>query len=168
MVSNAEPGYYEDGNFGVRIENVLIVNEAEAKYNYGEKGYLAFEHITWVSNDLFLVSQAMVTVAMWCIHINRMGMWSLLQSCSSSDLAFGCYLIICRHLTKQSLWNSLFSLRLRKSGLMSTMLHVGRSLAPYWQALIWSGYTRLQSHSPAKQLLLHVTCQKIVEGNSTE
>jgi Xaa-Pro aminopeptidase len=54
MVSNAEPGYYEDGNFGVRIENVLIVNEAGAKYNYGEKGYLAFEHITWVSNDLFL------------------------------------------------------------------------------------------------------------------
>jgi hypothetical protein len=64
LVSNAEPGYYEDGNFGVRIENVLIVNEAEAKYNYGEKGYLAFEHITWVSNNLFLVSQAVVTVAM--------------------------------------------------------------------------------------------------------
>jgi Xaa-Pro aminopeptidase len=64
MTVTDEPGYYEDGNFGVRIENVLIVNEAGAKYDYGEKGYLAFEHITWVSNDLFLVSQAVVTVAM--------------------------------------------------------------------------------------------------------
>lgn len=44
----AEPGYYEDGNFGVRIENVLIVKEAQAKHNFGGKGYLAFEHITWV------------------------------------------------------------------------------------------------------------------------
>lgn len=44
----SEPGYYEDGNFGVRIENVLIVKEAQAKHNFGDKGYLAFEHITWV------------------------------------------------------------------------------------------------------------------------
>ena len=45
----SEPGYYEDGNFGIRIENVLIVNEADTKYNFGDKGYLSFEHITWVS-----------------------------------------------------------------------------------------------------------------------
>jgi Xaa-Pro aminopeptidase len=49
VVGNTEPGYYEDGNFGVRIENVLIVKEAQAKHNFGDKGYLAFEHITWVS-----------------------------------------------------------------------------------------------------------------------
>ena len=45
----AEPGYYEDGSFGIRLENVLIVKEANTKYNFGDKGYLAFEHITWVS-----------------------------------------------------------------------------------------------------------------------
>ena len=44
-----EPGYYEDGNFGIRLENVLIINEADTKFNFGDKGYLAFEHITWVS-----------------------------------------------------------------------------------------------------------------------
>lgn len=43
-----EPGYYEDGNFGIRLENVLIVKEADTKFNFGEKGYLSFEHITWV------------------------------------------------------------------------------------------------------------------------
>lgn len=45
----SEPGYYEDGNFGIRLENVLIVKEADTKFNFGSKGYLTFEHITWVS-----------------------------------------------------------------------------------------------------------------------
>lgn len=44
----AEPGYYEDGNFGIRLENVLVVNDAETEFNFGDKGYLQFEHITWV------------------------------------------------------------------------------------------------------------------------
>ncbi|KAF9620271.1 hypothetical protein IFM89_011006 [Coptis chinensis] len=47
MAVTDEPGYYEDGNFGIRLENVLIVNEANTKFNFGEKGYLSFEHITW-------------------------------------------------------------------------------------------------------------------------
>lgn len=45
----SEPGYYEDGNFGIRLENVLVIKEADTKFNFGDKGYLAFEHITWVS-----------------------------------------------------------------------------------------------------------------------
>jgi hypothetical protein len=44
----AEPGYYEDGSFGIRLENVLIVKEAHTGFNFDGKGYLAFEHITWV------------------------------------------------------------------------------------------------------------------------
>ena len=44
----SEPGYYEDGKFGIRLENVLIVNEADTQFNFGDKGYLSFEHITWV------------------------------------------------------------------------------------------------------------------------
>ncbi|KAJ7944332.1 putative Xaa-pro aminopeptidase [Quillaja saponaria] len=47
MTVTDEPGYYEDGNFGIRLENVLIVNEADMKFNFGDKGYLSFEHITW-------------------------------------------------------------------------------------------------------------------------
>ncbi|XP_043713036.1 aminopeptidase P1 isoform X2 [Telopea speciosissima] len=47
MTVTDEPGYYEDGKFGIRLENVLIVKEANTKFNFGEKGYLAFEHITW-------------------------------------------------------------------------------------------------------------------------
>ncbi|KAJ0973659.1 hypothetical protein J5N97_015624 [Dioscorea zingiberensis] len=47
MTVTNEPGYYEDGYFGIRLENVLIVKEANTKFNFGEKGYLSFEHITW-------------------------------------------------------------------------------------------------------------------------
>ncbi|CAN1224964.1 Aminopeptidase P1 [Linum perenne] len=47
MTVTDEPGYYEDGNFGIRLENVLVVNEADTKFNFGDKGYLEFEHITW-------------------------------------------------------------------------------------------------------------------------
>ncbi|KAL6498131.1 actin patch protein [Orobanche gracilis] len=47
MTVTDEPGYYEDGNFGIRLENVLVVKEADTKFNFGDKGYLSFEHITW-------------------------------------------------------------------------------------------------------------------------
>ncbi|KAK4416527.1 Aminopeptidase P1 [Sesamum alatum] len=47
MTVTDEPGYYEDGNFGIRLENVLIVKEAGTKFNFGDRGYLSFEHITW-------------------------------------------------------------------------------------------------------------------------
>lgn len=47
MTVTDEPGYYEDGSFGIRLENVLIVKEADTKFNFGDKGYLSFEHITW-------------------------------------------------------------------------------------------------------------------------
>jgi Xaa-Pro aminopeptidase len=47
VISN-EPGYYEDGNYGIRIENVIMVTEAETKYKFGDKPYLGFEHVTMV------------------------------------------------------------------------------------------------------------------------
>ncbi|KAH9314181.1 hypothetical protein KI387_022808, partial [Taxus chinensis] len=47
MTVTDEPGYYEDGNFGIRLENVLIIKHADTNFNFGEKGYLAFEPVTW-------------------------------------------------------------------------------------------------------------------------
>lgn len=45
VISN-EPGYYEDGQFGIRIENVVMVKEVETKFKFGDKPYLGFEHVT--------------------------------------------------------------------------------------------------------------------------
>lgn len=47
-VVSDEPGYYEDGNFGIRIENIVMVKEVETPYKFGDKPYLGFEHVTMV------------------------------------------------------------------------------------------------------------------------
>ncbi|KAF7797111.1 hypothetical protein EIP86_008303 [Pleurotus ostreatoroseus] len=46
MTVSNEPGYYADGSFGIRIENVVVVREANTPNNFGNKGYLGFEHLT--------------------------------------------------------------------------------------------------------------------------
>lgn len=47
-----EPGYYEDGAFGIRIENVVLIKEVETKYRFGDKPYLTMEPVTMVSTSL--------------------------------------------------------------------------------------------------------------------
>ena len=47
-VISDEPGYYEDGNFGIRIENVVMVKEVQTKHQFGDKPYFGFEHVTLV------------------------------------------------------------------------------------------------------------------------
>ncbi|KAK1665184.1 hypothetical protein QYE76_053343 [Lolium multiflorum] len=63
MTVTDEPGYYEDGNFGIRLENVLIVKEADTKFNFGAKGFLSFEHITWAPYQTKLMNTALMTPA---------------------------------------------------------------------------------------------------------
>ncbi|XP_073293768.1 aminopeptidase P1-like isoform X1 [Primulina huaijiensis] len=60
MTVTDEPGYYEDGKFGVRLENVLIVKEADTKFNFGDKGYLQFEHITWAPYQSKLIDVSLL------------------------------------------------------------------------------------------------------------
>jgi Xaa-Pro aminopeptidase len=47
-VLSDEPGYYDDGNFGIRIENMFMVKEVETKHRFGDKPYFGFEHVTMV------------------------------------------------------------------------------------------------------------------------
>lgn len=46
MTVSNEPGYYADGQFGIRIENIVLVKEAKTPNNFGNKGYLGFENVT--------------------------------------------------------------------------------------------------------------------------
>ncbi|CAA6659117.1 unnamed protein product [Spirodela intermedia] len=48
MVVSNEPGYYEDHSFGIRIENLLYVKEAETPNCFGGIAYLGFEKLTFV------------------------------------------------------------------------------------------------------------------------
>ncbi|KAI6700170.1 hypothetical protein NL676_014494 [Syzygium grande] len=61
MAVTDEPGYYEDGKFGIRLENVLVVIEADTKFNFGDKGYLSFEHITWAPYQTKLINLSLLT-----------------------------------------------------------------------------------------------------------
>uniref|UniRef100_A0A6I8P7Q9 Xaa-Pro aminopeptidase 1 n=1 Tax=Ornithorhynchus anatinus TaxID=9258 RepID=A0A6I8P7Q9_ORNAN len=48
MIVTDEPGYYEDGSFGIRIENVVLVVPTKTKYNFNSRGSLTFEPLTLV------------------------------------------------------------------------------------------------------------------------
>lgn len=47
-VISDEPGYYEDGNFGIRIENMIMAREATTNHKFGDKPWISFEHVTVV------------------------------------------------------------------------------------------------------------------------
>ncbi|KAI7882418.1 Creatinase/aminopeptidase [Lichtheimia hyalospora FSU 10163] len=61
MTVTDEPGYYEDGKFGIRIENVLIVRKADTPNNFGDRGYLGFEHVTLVPIGLNLIDKELLS-----------------------------------------------------------------------------------------------------------
>lgn len=56
-----EPGYYEDGAFGIRIENVLVCKEVKTQFNFGDKGYLGFEHLTLVPIQTKMVDTSLLS-----------------------------------------------------------------------------------------------------------
>ncbi|KAL4981144.1 hypothetical protein BDW66DRAFT_156236 [Aspergillus desertorum] len=45
-VISDEPGFYEDGKFGIRIENVIMVREVQTTHKFSERPWLGFEHVT--------------------------------------------------------------------------------------------------------------------------
>ncbi|KAL7271841.1 hypothetical protein RUND412_005381 [Rhizina undulata] len=61
MVVSDEPGYYEDGSFGIRIENVVMVKEVTTNHNFGDKPYYGFEHVTMVPMCKKLIDVALLT-----------------------------------------------------------------------------------------------------------
>ena len=60
VVSN-EPGYYEDGKFGIRIENMVMVQEVETQHKFGDKPYLGFERVTMTPHCRKLVDMSLLT-----------------------------------------------------------------------------------------------------------
>eukprot|EP00761_Pharyngomonas_kirbyi_P014833 gb/GECH01014863.1/.p1 GENE.gb/GECH01014863.1/~~gb/GECH01014863.1/.p1 ORF type:complete len:617 (+),score=120.10 gb/GECH01014863.1/:1-1851(+) len=61
MTVTNEPGYYEDGNFGIRIENVMVVRRASTPHRFNGKTFLSFEHITWAPIQTSLILPDMLT-----------------------------------------------------------------------------------------------------------
>lgn len=58
-----EPGYYEDSNFGIRLENIAQIVPVDTKYQFKEKQFLTFETITLVPVQKKLLNPSMLTEA---------------------------------------------------------------------------------------------------------
>ena len=65
MILSNEPGYYKDGAFGIRIENLVLVEERTIE---GQEGtYLGFENLTWapMARDMLDLSLLTDTEKQW-------------------------------------------------------------------------------------------------------
>ncbi|KAJ3632117.1 hypothetical protein Zmor_022085 [Zophobas morio] len=60
ILSN-EPGYYEEGNFGIRLENLMVVVRATTPFSFENKKFLTFETITKVPYDRKLIDITILT-----------------------------------------------------------------------------------------------------------
>ena len=61
MILSNEPGYYKTGEYGIRIENLVLVVEGPAVEG-GEKPLNAFETLTLVPIDRRLIEMSMLTL----------------------------------------------------------------------------------------------------------
>jgi len=60
MVLSNEPGYYKTDDFGIRIENLVVVSAAEP-IDGGERPMMSFETLTLAPIDLALIDGALLT-----------------------------------------------------------------------------------------------------------
>lgn len=61
MFFSDEPGYYEDGHFGVRLETLVGVVTANTTYNFGGKKFLAFRPATLVPFEPKMIKGEMLS-----------------------------------------------------------------------------------------------------------
>lgn len=63
MILSNEPGYYREGAFGIRIENLIVVQPAPPLAGADDREMLAFETLTWVPIDTRLIDTGLLTAA---------------------------------------------------------------------------------------------------------
>jgi Xaa-Pro aminopeptidase len=63
MVMSDEPGYYEEGKFGIRIENLVVAVEAPTPYRFGDTTFLTFDPLTLVPIARNLIDVALLSDA---------------------------------------------------------------------------------------------------------
>ena len=61
MILSNEPGYYRDGAFGIRLENLIAVTRAERPEDGDDREMLAFETLTFVPIDRRLIRREMLS-----------------------------------------------------------------------------------------------------------
>jgi Xaa-Pro aminopeptidase len=60
MTTSNEPGYYEDGEFGIRIENVCVTVPSATPNNFGNKNFCQFETVTMCPIETSLIDLSLL------------------------------------------------------------------------------------------------------------
>ena len=60
VISN-EPGYYQDGAFGIRIENIIACVKKETRHRFGDRDYLGFDTISFAPLCRNLIDSSLLT-----------------------------------------------------------------------------------------------------------
>ncbi len=88
MILSNEPGYYKAGEFGIRIENLVLTEQRQI--DGAEDDYLGFECLTFVPIDRTLVEKSMLTdyeIAWWNDYHAKV--WGILSpQMAGDDLAW--------------------------------------------------------------------------------
>ncbi|KAM6427256.1 xaa-Pro aminopeptidase 2 [Liasis olivaceus] len=61
MFTSIEPGYYHDGEFGIRLEDVALVVQATTKYQVHEEAYLTFKVVSLVPYTRNLIDESLLS-----------------------------------------------------------------------------------------------------------
>eukprot|EP00921_Rhytidocystis_pertsovi_P005654 GHVQ01009725.1.p1 GENE.GHVQ01009725.1~~GHVQ01009725.1.p1 ORF type:complete len:621 (+),score=70.60 GHVQ01009725.1:501-2363(+) len=62
MVVSIEPGFYLDKEFGIRIENLVEIIECKnLSHNFGDTGYLTFQHLTLIPISKSMMKLSIMT-----------------------------------------------------------------------------------------------------------
>jgi Xaa-Pro aminopeptidase len=61
MTTSNEPGYYEDGNFGIRIENLCITEEKATQHRFLGQRFVGFDTVTMSPIATNLVDKQQLT-----------------------------------------------------------------------------------------------------------
>nr|CAD7264995.1 unnamed protein product [Timema shepardi]CAD7575794.1 unnamed protein product [Timema californicum] len=61
MFLSNEPGYYEDGKFGIRLENILYIVPATVPFNFKNRGFLTFRTVTLVPIQTKMLVTSLLT-----------------------------------------------------------------------------------------------------------
>jgi Xaa-Pro aminopeptidase len=78
MILSNEPGYYKSGEYGIRIENLVLVEQRQIAGMEGE--YFGFETLTFAPIDAALVEQSLLTR-------DELGWWNLYHAQVEAILA---------------------------------------------------------------------------------
>lgn len=63
MIVSNEPGYYEDNKFGIRIENLALIEEAKTEFNFAGKTYMGLKPLTVVPIETKLMDRSIMNEA---------------------------------------------------------------------------------------------------------